>query len=54
MRKCCCRNSPVSSAKRAELEPPIRFETKEDWLFDDETDGDGDGEDAVEVHKGVE
>lgn len=54
MRKCCWRNSLVSSAKRAELEFPIKLETKEDWLFDEDTDGEGDGEEAVELHKGVE
>ena len=54
MRKCCWRNSLVSSAKREELEPPTRVDTKDDWLFDDDTEGDGDGEEAVELHSGVE
>lgn len=54
MRKCCWRNSPVSSAKRAELDTPTNVETKDDWLFDEDTDGEGDGDEAVELHSGVE
>lgn len=54
IRKCCWRYSPVNSAKRAELETPTNVETNEDWLFDEDTDGEGDGDEAVELHKGVE
>jgi hypothetical protein len=40
-RKCCCLNSAVRSAKAA-LSPPTSVERKDDWLFDDETEGLGD------------
>ena len=33
---------------------PTKVETKEDWLVDEDTDGEGDGDEAVELHKGVE
>ena len=56
-RKCCCRNSALSSAKQAEAAPappaPTKVDTSDDWLVDEDTDGDGDGDDtvdAVELH----